>query len=133
MRRLITIVTALSMVSPALAQIDSPQQPDSEKPQRISATLKAASSAQPTTSSSVLRSQPEPSENVQAPGIVTCEHLRAEIDRKIRANGVPRFSLEVMPTAQVESLMAEKPDHHDLGEIVGSCGGGSYKILYRRG
>lgn len=61
-----------------------------------------------------------------------CERLRAEIEQKIRANGVPRFSLEVIPTEQAASLMAGESGR-DSGEIVGSCGGGNYKILYRRG
>jgi hypothetical protein len=59
-----------------------------------------------------------------APGMVRkpCEDLRAEIDAKIKNNGVPVFTLDVVDMdAQVE------------GKVVGSCDGQTKKIVYKRG
>jgi hypothetical protein len=61
----------------------------------------------------------------QAPGMVRkpCEELRAEIDTKIRNNGVPMFTLDVVDTdAQVTE-----------GKVVGTCDGQTKKIVYKRG
>jgi hypothetical protein len=51
-----------------------------------------------------------------------CEELKSEIEAKIKANGVPVFTLEIVPTDDVKD-----------GEVVGSCDGGTKKIVYKRG
>lgn len=51
-----------------------------------------------------------------------CEELKAEIEAKIKANGVKVFTLEIVPN-----------DSAAGGEIVGSCDGGTKKIVYKRG
>lgn len=51
-----------------------------------------------------------------------CEELREEIEVKIQAAGVASYTLEIVPSAEVE----------DPGMVVGSCEGGSKKILYQR-
>jgi hypothetical protein len=51
-----------------------------------------------------------------------CEQLKAEIDAKIRANGVTQFTLTIVDK-----------DAPDDGKVVGTCGGGTKKILYKRG
>jgi hypothetical protein len=51
-----------------------------------------------------------------------CEELKSEIEAKIKANGVPVFTLEIVPTDEVKD-----------GEVVGSCDGGTKKIVYKRG
>ena len=51
-----------------------------------------------------------------------CEELKAEIDAKIQANGVKAYTLEIVPNEQVKD-----------GKIVGSCDGGTKKIVYTRG
>jgi hypothetical protein len=53
-----------------------------------------------------------------------CEELKAEIAKKVEANGVKAYSLEIVPT--------EKADGAE-GKVVGSCEGGAKKIVYRRG
>ena len=53
-----------------------------------------------------------------------CDELKAEIDTKIRANGVPEFSLDI-----VDQAVAEQ----SAGKIVGQCDGGSKRIVYLRG
>ena len=51
-----------------------------------------------------------------------CEELKAEIDAKIKKNGVDKFTLDVVDTdAQAE------------GKVVGTCDGGTKKIVYKRG
>jgi hypothetical protein len=50
-----------------------------------------------------------------------CEDLKAEIDAKIKKNGVPMFTLDVVDIdAQAE------------GKTVGTCDGNTKKIVYKR-
>ena len=51
-----------------------------------------------------------------------CEELLTEIDAKIQAKGVKKFSLEIVPNEKVKD---EK--------VVGTCDGGTKKIIYKRG
>jgi hypothetical protein len=51
-----------------------------------------------------------------------CEELKAEIDAKIRKNGVETFTLAVVDmTAEAD------------GKVVGTCDGQTKKIVYKRG
>jgi len=52
-----------------------------------------------------------------------CEELKAEIAKKIEANKVTSYSLEIVPTKDVKE---------GEGKVVGSCEGGTKKIVYRR-
>jgi hypothetical protein len=51
-----------------------------------------------------------------------CEELKGEIDAKIKNNGVPAFSTTIVDKDAAED-----------GKVVGTCEGGSKKILYKRG
>ncbi len=51
-----------------------------------------------------------------------CEELKSEIDAKLQAKGVKSYSLEVVASDAVKD---EK--------VVGTCEGGSKKIIYKRG
>lgn len=53
-----------------------------------------------------------------------CAELKSEIEGKIKANGVKEFSLDVVPNEKVKE---------GDGKVVGSCDGGSQKIVYKRG
>jgi hypothetical protein len=53
-----------------------------------------------------------------------CEELKGEIDAKIRKNGVEKFTLEIVAPDAVKE---------GDGKVVGSCEGGTKRILYRRG
>jgi hypothetical protein len=53
-----------------------------------------------------------------------CNELKAEIEGKIKANGVKMFTLDVVPTEKVKE---------GDGKVVGSCDGGTQKIVYKRG
>ena len=52
-----------------------------------------------------------------------CEELKAEIAKKIEANGVKSYTLEIVAT--------EKAGETE-GKVVGSCEGGTKKIVYSR-
>ena len=51
-----------------------------------------------------------------------CEELKAQIEAKIKANGVAEYTLAIVDK-----------DAPDDGKVVGTCGGGTKKILYKRG
>ena len=51
-----------------------------------------------------------------------CEELKAEIEAKIQARGVTSYTLEIVPNAEVS----------DPNMIVGSCDGGTRKIVYQK-
>ena len=50
-----------------------------------------------------------------------CEELKGEIEAKIKKNGVEKFTLDIVDAnAQAD------------GKVVGSCDGGTKKIVYKR-
>jgi len=51
-----------------------------------------------------------------------CEEVKAMIGEKIKANGVPAFTLEAIP----KGTATDK-------KIVGVCGGGTKDVVYQRG
>ena len=51
-----------------------------------------------------------------------CGELRGEIEAKIKKNGVDKFSLDVVDA-----------DKQADGKVVGTCDGGTKKIVYKRG
>jgi hypothetical protein len=51
-----------------------------------------------------------------------CGELKTEIEAKIKKNGVDKFSLDVL-----------EADKAAEGKVVGTCEGGSKKIVYKRG
>jgi hypothetical protein len=58
--------------------------------------------------------------------IKSCEELKAEIVVKIDAAGVRSYVLEIVRNDEVEIATA------DTGEVVGSCEGGTKKIVYTK-
>jgi hypothetical protein len=52
----------------------------------------------------------------------SCEELKSEIEAKITSNGATGFSLTIVAK-----------DAPDDGKVVGTCEGGTKKILYKRG
>jgi hypothetical protein len=50
-----------------------------------------------------------------------CEELKSEIAKKIEANNVKSYSLEVVAK-----------DQDADGKVVGTCDGGTKKLVYRR-
>jgi len=51
-----------------------------------------------------------------------CEELKTEIEAKIKANGVKEFTLQIVANEDAKD-----------GSVVGSCDGGTKKIIYKRG
>ncbi|ARU86581.1 DUF1161 domain-containing protein [Pseudomonas sp. M30-35] len=51
-----------------------------------------------------------------------CEELKQEIEVKIQASGVQSYTLEIVANSEVE----------DENMVVGSCDGGTQKIIYQR-
>ena len=51
-----------------------------------------------------------------------CGELKSEIEAKIKANGVKVFTLDIVANEDVKD-----------GKVVGSCDGGTKKIVYKRG
>jgi len=52
-----------------------------------------------------------------------CEELKAEIAQKLEAKNVKSYSLEIVPSEKAKEVE---------GKMVGSCEGGTKKIVYRR-
>ncbi|MBA4422762.1 MAG: hypothetical protein C0390_06615 [Syntrophus sp. (in: bacteria)] len=52
----------------------------------------------------------------------SCGELKSEIDAKLQAKGVKGYSLEIVPNENVKD-----------GKVIGSCDGGTKKIVYKRG
>jgi len=51
-----------------------------------------------------------------------CEELKTEITAKLDAKGVKSYTLEIVDK-----------DKDAEGKVVGTCGGGTKKIMYKRG
>ena len=51
-----------------------------------------------------------------------CEELKTEIAAKLDAKGVKSYTLEIVAK-----------DKDAEGKVVGTCGGGTMKIMYKRG
>ncbi len=51
-----------------------------------------------------------------------CGELKGEIEAKIKKNGVEKFTLDVVDA-----------DKQAEGKVVGTCDGGTKKIVYKRG
>jgi hypothetical protein len=61
--------------------------------------------------------------SVCAQGPKPCEELKAEIAQKIEARNVKSYSLEILPSEKAKEVE---------GKVVGSCEGGTKKIVYRK-
>ena len=59
--------------------------------------------------------------STHAYAVKPCEELKTEIAAKIEANGVKAYTLDIVPTDQVGDR-----------KVVGSCDGGTKKIVYAR-
>jgi len=51
-----------------------------------------------------------------------CEELKSEVETKIKNNGVKVFTLTIVDKDAAED-----------GKVVGTCDGGTKKIVYKRG
>ena len=51
-----------------------------------------------------------------------CNELKTEIEAKIKKNGVDKFTLDII-----------EADKQADGKVVGTCEGGTKKIVYKKG
>jgi hypothetical protein len=51
-----------------------------------------------------------------------CEELKAEIEAKLKAKGVEKYTLDIVPADSAKDA-----------KVVGSCDGGTKRIVYKRG
>lgn len=58
---------------------------------------------------------------VPASAKVSCDEVKAQIEAKLEAKGVKKYTLEVVPKDQATDL-----------RVVGSCDGDTKKIIYKR-
>ena len=54
-----------------------------------------------------------------------CDELKSEIETKLQAKGVKNYTLEIKPAEETKDLK-------EGSTIVGSCDGGTKKIVYTR-
>ncbi len=52
----------------------------------------------------------------------SCDDVKAQIDAKIKANGVSSYTLEAVDKGSAAG-----------GKVVGTCDGGAKQIVYKRG
>lgn len=64
------------------------------------------------------------SASLYAQAAKSCDELKADIAKKIEANGVKSYTLDVVATDKANDAK---------GKVVGSCEGGAKKIVYTRG
>lgn len=69
--------------------------------------------------------------------MASCESLKAQIDAKLQAKGIPSYTLEVVPVAQAaptpaSGVAAASPVKETVGKVVGTCEGDTKQILYSR-
>ena len=51
----------------------------------------------------------------------SCDELKAQIEEKVKSKGVKAFSVDIVASADVKDA-----------KVVGSCDGGTKKIVYKR-
>jgi len=71
------------------------------------------------------------------PVMASCDSLKAQIDAKLQAKGIPSYTLEVVPVAQAAapapaSGVAAAAPKETTGKVVGTCEGDTKQILYTR-
>ena len=69
-----------------------------------------------------------------------CTDLKARLDKQLKAKGVKSYSLDIVLAENVDAALAasaeaaKKSDSQTAkpGKVIGSCEGGSKRIIYRR-
>lgn len=65
--------------------------------------------------------------------ILSCDTLKARVDAKLQAKGVPSYTLEVIPVEEASNpsdAASAVPAVKTRGKEVGSCDGGTKRIMY---
>ena len=70
------------------------------------------------------------------PVMASCDSLKAQIDAKLQAKGIPSYTLEIVPVAPAAApasgVAAATPAKETTGKVVGTCEGDTKQILYTR-
>jgi len=68
--------------------------------------------------------------------ILTCDALKARVDAKLQAKGVPSYTLEIVPIEAPGSTNAASgvpATTASKGKEVGTCDGGTKRLMYTKG
>lgn len=113
--RKVTLLACLSLISlPSLAQ---------------TASVPASEAAPVTPSVMAVDTKP-------APARLDCDALKARVDAKLQAKGVPVYTLEIIPAdGSIAAVAASGVPAAKMnkGKEVGTCDGGTKRLMYTRG
>jgi Protein of unknown function (DUF1161) len=69
--------------------------------------------------------------------ILSCDALRARVDAKLQAKGVPSYTLEIVAIEGETNIDNAASAVHAVkagkGKEVGTCDGGTKRLIYTRG
>lgn len=68
--------------------------------------------------------------------ILSCDTLKARVDARLQAKGVPSYTLEIVPIAAPAPVAASgvpAAPQAVKGKEVGTCEGGTKRLMYTRG
>lgn len=68
--------------------------------------------------------------------ILPCDELKARVDAKLQAKGVPSYTLEIVPAltnAEIDAASGVSATKKSRGKEVGTCDGGTKRLMYTRG
>jgi hypothetical protein len=71
-----------------------------------------------------------------APARLDCDALKARVDAKLQAKGVPVYTLEIVPAEGSTTAVAASgvpAVKMNKGKEVGTCDGGTKRLMYTRG
>jgi len=114
--RKVSLLACLTLISlPSLAQ---------------TATVPSSETAPATPNITVVETKP-------APARLDCDALKARVDAKLQAKGVPVYTLEIVPVegaANTADAASGVPAvKMNKGKEVGTCDGGTKRLMYTRG
>ncbi len=75
-------------------------------------------------------------ETKPAPARLDCDALKARVDAKLQAKGVPVYTLEIVPADGSTAAVAASgvpAVKMNKGKEVGTCDGGTKRLMYTRG
>jgi hypothetical protein len=68
--------------------------------------------------------------------ILSCDALKARVDAKLQAKGVPIYTLEIAATEsnmKIDAASGISASKKPGGKEVGTCEGGTKRLMYTRG
>jgi hypothetical protein len=69
--------------------------------------------------------------------VLSCDVLKARVDAKLQAKGVPSYMLEIVDSEEshntADAASAVPAVKTSRGKEVGTCNGGTKRIMYTRG